>query len=366
MITGVAIEADADHRIQVAARTREHVMKTGEITRRSFCSTMALGAAATTVLATPALPQAPLKKMSMGSVMTANHPASTFVEDAVQAIKKETNGAVEINFFPNSMLGSEASMQSQLRSGAIDFAVHSCTFLQTVVPVAGIPGIPYAYNDYNTLWASLDGDLGAYIKAALEKAGMTAFKIVDNGFRHTTTSVRPINTVADFEGLKIRVPPGPLLTSLFAALGAAPVTITLGELYTSLQSKVADGMEASLVNLEALKAYEVQKYCSKTGHTWDGLWLMVRTKSWKEFPQEVREVIQRNFESFALRQQKEFARMDTDMEGTLQSRGLIFNQPERGQFRKKLEQVGYYKEWKAKFGAEAWAKLEQYTGPLGA
>jgi hypothetical protein len=58
--------------------------------------------------------------------------------------------------------------------------------------------------------------------------------------------------------------------------------------------------------------------------------------------------------------------MDAEMEGTLQAKGLIFNQPERGQFRNKLEQVGYYKEWKGKFGAEAWAKLEKYTGPLGA
>jgi tripartite ATP-independent transporter DctP family solute receptor len=246
--------------------------------------------------------------MSMGSVMTANHPASTFVEDAVQAIKKETNGALEIQFFPNSLLGSEASMQSQLRSGAIDFAVHSCAFLQTVVSVAGIPGIPYAYNDYKTLWASLNGDLGTYIKAALEKAGMTAFKIVDNGFRHTTTSVRPINTVADFAGLKIRVPPGALLTSLFAALGAAPVTITLAELYSSLQTKIADGMENSLVNLDALKAYEVQKYCSKTGHTWDGLWLIARTKSWKEFPQEVREVIPTPADYFFPRRRRHFAR----------------------------------------------------------
>jgi TRAP-type C4-dicarboxylate transport system substrate-binding protein len=153
---------------------------------------------------------------------------------------------------------------------------------------------------------------------------------------------------------------------LFQTLGAAPVTITLGELYTSLQTKVVDGMENSLVNLDALKVYEVQKYCSKTGHTWDGLWLMARTKSWKEFPQDVREVIQRNFEDHAVRQQKEFARLDAELEGTLKSKGLLFNEPERGQFREKLQQAGYYKEWKGKFGAQAWAKLEQYTGPLGA
>jgi tripartite ATP-independent transporter DctP family solute receptor len=327
---------------------------------------MALGTAGTAVLPKPASSQASLGKMSMGSIMPTKHPASTFVEDAVQAIKKETNGAIEINFFPSSMLGSEASMQSQLRSGAIDFVVHSCSFLQTVVPVAGIPTVAYAYNDYKTLWASLDGTLGAYIKAALEKAGMTAFKIVDAGFRHITTSVRPINTVADLNRLKIRVPPSPLLTSLFEMLGAAPVNITAGELYTSLQAKVADGMEGSLVNVDTFKVFEVQKYCSKTSHAWDGLWMIARTRSWKAFPPEVREVIQRNFEDYAVKQQKEFARMEAELEGTLKSKGLIINEPERGQFREALELAWYYKQWKGKFGPDAWAKLEQYTGPLGA
>jgi tripartite ATP-independent transporter DctP family solute receptor len=339
-------------------------MEANKMSRRALCSAIAAGAAAGAGLCKPALAQAPVRKLSMGSPMPTSHPASTFVEEAVQAINKETNGAVEINFFPNSMLGSEGSVNSQLRSGAIDLAVHSCTFLQTVVPVAGIPGVPFAFNDYKTLWASLDGDLGAHIKAALEKQGMTAFKIVDNGFRHTTTGSRPINTVADFKGQKIRVPPSPMLTSLFTTLGASPVTITIAELYTALQTKIADGMENSLVNLEALKVFEVQKYCSMTGHSWDGLWLMARTKSWEEFPADVRAVIQRNFEDYAVRQQKEFARMDAELEPALAAKGMVFNHPERNQFRDALRKAGYYSDWKAKFGPEAWGKLEQYTGPL--
>lgn len=332
--------------------------------RRIFCSAVA-GASTTALFASSALSQPSVEKMSMGSVMPTSHPASTFVAAATEAIKTQTNGAVQIDFYPNSLLGSEAGLYSQLRSGAIDFAALSCSFLQTAVPVAGIPGVAFAYSDYAALWKSLDGDLGAFIKTALEKVGLTAFKIVDNGFRHTTTSSRPINTVADVVGLKIRVPPSPLLTSLFATLGAGPTTITIGELYTALQTKVADGMENSLVNLEALKVYEVQKYCSKTRHSWDGLWLLARTASWNELPSDMRSVIQRNFEDHATRQQEEFARLDANMESLLQSKGMVFNEPEGSQFREKLKRGGYYKEWKAKFGPEAWGKLEQYTGPLG-
>ena len=77
-------------------------------------------------------------------------------------------------------------------------------------------------------------------------------------------------------------------------------------------------------------------------------------------------MIQRNFNEYALREQKAFAQMDTEMEGVLKGKGMIFNAPEPGQFRDKLQEAGYYRQWKKKFGPEAWAKLEQYTGLLGA
>lgn len=331
-------------------------------TRRTF---IAGTCAVTTGLFAPSIlrAQSPLA-FTMGSPMTGNHPTSTAIEAAVAAIRKETGDAVQINFFPNSALGSEASMQSQLRSGAIQFAVHSCTFLQTLVPVAGLPTVPFAFDGYKTLWASLNGDLGAIISTDLEKAGMRPFKIVDAGFRHTTNSVRPITSVDDMRGLKIRVPPAPMLTAFFSLMGAAPATITLGELYSALQTKIVDGMEGSLINLDAINAPEVQKYCSKTGHAWDGLWILGRSATWKDLPEEVRAVIERHLTEAAVSQQQESERVNSELEPVLTAKGLAFNQPDRTKFRARLNEAGFYEEWKAKFGADAWGTLETYTGPL--
>ena len=331
-------------------------------TRRAFCvAAIGSGAAA---LASPVLSQTVTEKFSMGSAMPASHPASTFVADAAASIRMQTGGSLEINFYSDSALGSEPNMYSQLRSGAIDFAVLSCSFLQSVVPVAGIPGVAFAFPDYATLWNAMNGDLGEQIKSALAKVGLTAFQVVDNGFRHTTTAAKAINSVDDLAGLKVRVPPSPLLTSLYATLGAGPTTIPLGELYTALQTRVVDGMENSLVNLEALRVFEVQKFCAKTGHSWDGLWLLARTAGWKEISADKRMVIQSNFESHAVSQQKEFMRKDLEMEAVLQSKGMTFTTPDRSRFRAKLQSAGYYRDWKAKFGADAWSVLERYAGPL--
>jgi len=305
--------------------------------------------------------------LSMGSVLPAAHPASICLAEACDAIRKDTAGKVDIKYYPSSQLGSEIDMQSQMRSGALEFANLSVSSLQTLVPAIGIPGTAFAFKNYDTLWPALDeGDLGAMTRKVLDKLGIVAFKTMDNGFRDIICGTRPIAQVSDLKGLKIRVPPSPLLTSLFSGLGASPTTINLGETYSALQTRIADGMENSLVNIEATKVYEVQKYCSRTGHSWDGMWVLSNKQTWNAFPDPIKAIITRHFDAAVAKQRVLFAKAQADAVSTLQAKGIVFNTPDRVAFRNALAAAGYYRNWKAKFGAEPWAALEKYTGPLGA
>ncbi|SFU98157.1 tripartite ATP-independent transporter solute receptor, DctP family [Methylobacterium sp. 174MFSha1.1] len=305
-------------------------------------------------------------RLSMGSPMPQGHPATTCLVEALDAIRRESDGRIDITLYPDSQLGSELSMQSQLRSGAIAFTLTSASSLQTLAPLAGIPGVAYAFPGYVPLWAALDGGpLNERIRDSLGKFGLRAFRLVDNGFRDVITSVRPIETVADLHGLKIRVPPSPLLTALFRALGAAPTTINLAETYAALQTRVADGMENSLPQIEATRVYEVQKYLSRTGHSWDGLWILAHGRTWDALPADARDLIERHFDAAVERQRQAFVQMNTQAEARLRAKGLAVNAPDRAPFRAALDRAGYYAEWKARFGSEAWAALERHTGPLG-
>lgn len=305
-------------------------------------------------------------RLSMGSPMPQAHPATTCLVEALDAIRAESDGRIAITLYPDSQLGSELSMQSQLRSGAIAFTLTSASSLQTLAPLAGIPGLAYAFPDYVPLWAALDGGpLSERIREALSKFGLRAFRVVDNGFRDVITGARPVETVGDLQGLKIRVPPSPLLTSLFRALGAAPTTINLAETYAALQTRVADGMENSLPQIEATRVYEVQKYLARTGHSWDGLWILAHGRTWDALPDEARTLIGRHFDAAVERQRQAFVQMNTQGEARLRAKGLVVTSPDRAPFRAALERAGYYAEWKSRFGAEAWHALERYTGPLG-
>jgi len=210
------------------------------LTRRQFNVAVLTGAAAGGH-GTFALAQGAKHSLKVGGQFQATHPASVAMNEACADIRKESNGQVDIHFFPNAQLGSDAAMLQQVRQGVLDIMTASGIAMQVVSPVAGISGIAFAFPDYAQVWQALDGDLGAEIRTGLEKVGIYAFpKCLDSGFRDVTTSTKPINTPADFQSLKIRVPPSPLWVSVFTALGASPTSITINELYAALQTKVVD------------------------------------------------------------------------------------------------------------------------------
>src|ERR687885_2092633 len=154
--------------------------------------------------------------MKLANNVPATHPLSARQVEATDAIRQETNGRVDIRVFPSNQLGSDTDSLSQLRSGALEFFSLSPLILQTLVPNAAISGIGFAWSGYDKVWPALDGDLGAYVRGQIDKAGLYAFeKQYDNGFRQITSSTKPIKGPEDLSGFKIRVPPSPLWTSMF-------------------------------------------------------------------------------------------------------------------------------------------------------
>lgn len=152
------------------------------------------------------------------------------LQEASNQIKQDTNGEVDIRLFPNSQLGSDLDVLSQLRSGAIQFYPLAGAQLSNLVPVASLPGVGFAFDDIGQVWKAMDGEVGALVRNALTDSGLFVYdNMFDNGFRQITTGAKPVEKPGDLSGLHIRVPPSPLSTSLFKAFGAAPQSINFGE-----------------------------------------------------------------------------------------------------------------------------------------
>ena len=293
------------------------------------------------------------------------HPMNIRAREMAAAIKQETNGSFDLQIFPSSQLGSDTDTLSQIRSGGVEFFTLSGLILATLVPAASINGMGFAFPSYDIVWKAMDGDLGAYVRGQIARTNLLAMeKIWDNGFRQTTTSTKPIATPDDLRGVKLRVPPSPLWTSMFKALEAAPASINFNEVYSALQTKIVDGQENPLAIIATAKLYEVQKYCSLTNHMWDGFWFLANRSAWERLPEDMRAIVTKHINAAAMNEREDTAKLNSTLQQDLANKGLLFNQPDPGPFRDKLRAAGFYTEWKGKYGEEAWAILEGSVGKL--
>lgn len=333
--------------------------------RRLLSTTLAAGAAFPLVAIRTRPAHAAEFSYKYANNSPVTHPLNIRTTEAAARVLEKTGGKVEIKVFPNNQLGSDTDMLSQLRSGALEFFTLSGLILSTLVPVASINGVGFAFKDYSQVWPAMDGALGAHVRAEIAKRGLYAFsKMYDNGYRQITSSTKPIKTPEDLSGFKIRVPASPLWTSLFKAFGASPTTINFNEVYTALQTKVVDGQENPLSLIDVAKLYEVQKYVSITNHMWDGFWFLANKKAFDALPANLREIVEAEFNASALAERDDLAKMSNTVADTLKGKGLQFVDTDAVAFRSTLKKAGFYEEWKGKFGPEAWGVLEKAVGSL--
>ena len=287
--------------------------------------------------------------------------------EAAEQIGKDSKGRMELQVFPDAQLGGDNDLLSQARQGAIEFCQPTGQILASILPVTAISALGFAWSDYSKVWPAMDGDLGKYVRGQIAaKAGLVAMDHMwDLGFRQITTSTKPIKTADDLVGLKIRVPVAPSLVTLFKTLKAAPLSMQFTEVYSALQTHIADAQENPLTLIKVTKLYEVQKYCSITNHVWDGHWLVCNAAAWKGLPDDLKEIVARNLNAAALRERDDISKGDKSVQADLEKAGLVFNTAETQSFRDGLKNGGFYKEWRAKLGDEPWEILEKYAGKLG-
>lgn len=201
-----------------------------------------------------------------------------------EIIKAKTNGALDIKIFADSSLGNAQSAISGVRAGTIDMAVSGSGNYTGLVPLLGILDIPYLFKDSAHAYRVLDGKIGQDLLDKLGEVGMKGLAYWDNGWRELTNSKHPVRTPADVKGLKVRTTGSPAHIEAFKLLGANPVPMPIGELYTAMEMKTVDGQEHPLGVLWSSKFYEVQKHLSITNHAYSPLILVMNKAKFDALP----------------------------------------------------------------------------------
>ncbi len=209
----------------------------------------------------------------------------TYVED-------RSGGRVVVEIYPGTELGSERELLEGVKLGSIQICNVSEGTVGTFFPEILATAIPYAFRTYTEAWATLDSPFMKNLMAEMtRKTGIRCLDVNQNGFRNFSSGVRPIKTPADMAGLKFRTMEHRGHMKMVEALGAKPVPIAWGELYTALQQKVVDGQEnpPSLVN--AMKFYEVQKYYTLDGHIYSVDFTFINNKFYNGLPEDLRQIV---------------------------------------------------------------------------
>lgn len=336
------------------------------ITRRQLLKVGAAGAALPlfSIMTRPANAAEFTYKFATGQ--DPSHPVNKRAQQAIDRIREATGGRMEIKLFPANQLGSDTDLMSQIRNGGVEFFNQANTVLSTLVPAAGIVNTGFAFHDYPAVWSAMDGQLGAYVRAQIEKVGLlTMSKPWDNGFRQITTSTKPIKNAADVKGLKLRVPAAPMLTSLFTALGASPTPINFNEVYSSLQTRLVEGQENPLAIISTARLYEVQKFCTMSNHVWDAYWILGNRRAFERLPKDIQEIVRRELDKAASDERADIAAFSGFARNDLASKGLQIVDPDKDSFKETLAKANFYKDMRAKFGDEAWKLLQNSVGSLG-
>ena len=293
-------------------------------------------------------------------------PMNVRLTAAIKEIDRESGGRLSIRLFPSSQLGAISEELNQVRSGALE--LYCCGYGNQipVAPLAGINSLAFAWTDYDRIWAAMDGELGAFLAAEVAKSGTIQHvsKPFDVGFRQTTSGRKPINSPDDLKGFKIRVPPAPILASLFTALNASPVNLSLGEVYPALQTGLVEGSDNPFWVLAAMRIYEVQKYITMTNHSWDGYVMVANSRAWARLPPDLQKIASARFREAAVAQRVDVLKLESDAQAKLEANGVSIIRPQPGLFREALHRTDYYTTWRQKIGPEGWDVLRR-SGGLG-
>jgi tripartite ATP-independent transporter DctP family solute receptor len=258
------------------------------------------------------------------SAFFADHSSSRAVEIFGTELVRRTQGAVGVEFVPMGLSGVK-DLIDELRADTIFAAPMPMPYLSRLVPETEALSLPFIFKDADHARQATDGAVGKMIEARLVAKGFIPLGWMALGARHVINSKRPLKTLDDFKGLKIRVQPSETYMATFRALGANPVAMDIKDVYTALQQRDIDAYEGPYQPIYNAKFYEVQKYISDTGHAFELILFIASKKAFAGLPPEQQKAVRDAARIATAQQWKMAAAMDEAAFAALKTNGMQFD-----------------------------------------
>jgi tripartite ATP-independent transporter DctP family solute receptor len=283
------------------------------------------------------------------------HFADTVGEDPV------LHRALEIDLQIGGVLGNEKELLEKLRFGGVQMACVSVAPLTEFSQDIGVLTLPYLFADGEEMWRVLDGPLGRELLASVEDAGFIGLAWYDAGARSFYNRRRPVRTLGDLDGLKIRVQKSEMMRQMVEALGASPVSIGFKDVYTNLLTGNIDGAENNLPSYRSERHFEAARFYSYDRHSMVPDLLLVNADSWRNLSARQQAALRRAAEASTAAQRGYWSDYETAALETLQEAGVEIHEIENLEpFRRAVEPL--YERHQARYG-DLVQRLREATGP---
>ncbi|MEA2839398.1 MAG: hypothetical protein QOF41_728 [Methylobacteriaceae bacterium] len=232
------------------------------------------------------------KSFRAADIQAEDYPTVQAIKFMNDRLLERTNGRHRIVLFHSRQLGEEEATIAQTRAGAIDIDRVSIGPLAAFIPDLRILSLPFLFRSADHFHKTLDGEIGNTILASFEAHGFVGLTYYDSGARSLYNKVRPVRTLADLKGLKIRIQQSEVAADLVRALGAEPVVLAYGQVLTGLSAGLIDGAENNWPSYVTTEHYKAAPYYTLTEHTMLPEVLIMSKKAWDGLSPEDRVIFQ--------------------------------------------------------------------------
>lgn len=254
---------------------------------------------------------------AIGSLL--NQSAERFKE----ILEAETDGRVQVRYFPASQIGDQRANIESVQLGQIEMCYADPPYLSNLVPEFTVLGLPYIFRDFDHVEAAMDGVVGDRLeKMLLDEQKLKILGWYHVGFRDMMTVRTPLRSINDFKGMKFRSPEVPVFVNMFRAIGASPTPIPWGDVYTAMSTNIVDGMETTPEAMVSVKLYEVAKYVIRTNHMNTAMTIVVNNNFYQGLPADIKEAINVAIQGTQTWQRQAMVSASNDAFGFLESKGL--------------------------------------------
>lgn len=278
--------------------------------------------------------------LKLGTTVNEQDSFQIAAEKFAELVKERTNGAYEIDIYPNGAQGDERTMLESMQAGILDMGIITSGPFVNFVPEMGVLDMPFLFASNEEAYKVLDGEVGQELLGKMENSNLKGLAYAERGFRNLTNSVRPVTNASDINGLKVRVMENEVYTATFNALGVNAVPMAWADALTGLQQNTIQGQENPVNVIYSYKLWESQKYVTMTRHAYASAIITMSLDVFNNLPADVQTIFQEAAQEAAEYERQWVADNEAEQLQALKDNGMeVVETPDLDSFKTAVQSV---------------------------